>query len=402
MTQLTINENESIDQFICRICNEVRIIQGWTWQETADHLNTVLNENKTKNAYRKRSAKFRNRVSRKDPNQLTFEQWNDSVDTESAEYSLWMETIKERKKISDERVQISALVRRLAREDTIKEIALEVANTFEHKWKFEVYPDENRGKGKKEAILQISDWHYGIEIDSVYNQYNTEITYTRTKELVKEVAERCSLYDVRRIHVVNLSDLIAGRIHLRLRLNSRIDVITQIIQVSELLANVLHALSKVAKIDYYDTADNHSRIEPNIKDSLDLETLTRVTTWFLKERFKNDPNITIHENVLGDDIVSFNCLGHNIIAVHGDKDKPETAVKNLSTFTKDYYDLLLTSHVHHFNADEVNETIQLCNGSLMGTDQYAQQLRRSARPSQNLIIVTQKNVIDSIHRIVLD
>ena len=58
-------------------------------------------------------------------------------------------------------------------------------------------------------------------------------------------------------------------------------------------------------------------------------------------------------------------------------------------------------HIHHFSADEINETVQLTNGSLMGTDDFAQKNRLTSKPSQNLIIVTKENVIDTICRIVV-
>ena len=312
---------------------------------------------------------------------------------------------KERVKLSDERTQINAVIRRISREETIKEIAHDVAQTLNINNPFKIVENTDKDvlqyTSKKEAILQISDWHYGAEVDSPYNKYNTDICIERLGNLIKEVSTRCAKQDIEKIHIVNLSDLIQGRIHPQLRINSRIDTITQIIEVSELLANMLYALSQAFEIEYYDTLDNHSRVEPNLKDSIDLENLTRITTWFLKERLKDNQKVHIHENVFGDDIITFNILGHNVIAVHGNNDNPNTAISKLTLFTKEHYDLVLMGHVHHFSADEINETVQLTNGSLMGTDDFAQKNRLTSKPSQNLIIVTEDNVIDTIYRIVV-
>lgn len=55
--------------------------------------------------------------------------------------------------------------------------------------------------------------------------------------------------------------------------------------------------------------------------------------------------------------------------------------------------------MHHFQADEKNRTIALGNGTLMGTDTYAQKLRLSSTPSQNLIIASKDNVTECIYRI---
>jgi hypothetical protein len=69
--------------------------------------------------------------------------------------------------------------------------------------------------------------------------------------------------------------------------------------------------------------------------------------------------------------------------------------------TEQHYDMLLIAHEHHFQCNEKNKTIALGNGTLMGTDGYAQKLRLSSTPSQNFIVVTKENVTECIYRIIL-
>lgn len=374
-----------------------------TWQQTANFINSTYDVNFTDDACRQRYLRnrYKNSVVASIPDQLTIDPVFNSEPKETTDVPDPIKFEKQKVKLSDERTQVNALIRRIAREETIKEIAQEVAQKLNENYPFHFTPIKQTGNNssEKEAILQISDWHYGTEIHSPYNEYDPEICKQRVEKLSKEVAERCALYDVKKLHIVNLGDMIEGRIHLRLRLNSRIDVVTQTIEVAELLANFIAALSTFLKIEYYDTLDNHSRIEPKLQDSLDLESLVRVITWFLKERLKNIPTIHFNDNTKGDDVISFECLGHPICAVHGDKDKPESVVSNMALMTQQYYDLALTAHRHHFQANEMNRTIMLSNSSLMGTDDFAQSLRFTASASQNLIIVTKKNVIDTICRI---
>lgn len=377
-----------------------------TWQQTANFINSTYDVNFTDDACRQRYLRnrYKNSVVASIPEQLTINPVFNSEPKETTDVPDPIEFEKQKVKLSDERVQVNALIRRIAREETIKEIAQEVAQKLNENYPFHFTPIKQTGNNssEKEAILQISDWHYGTEIHSPYNEYDPEICKQRVEKLAKEVAERCALYDIKKLHIVNLGDMIEGRIHLQLRLNSRIDVVTQTIEVAELLANFISALSTFLEIEYYDTLDNHSRIEPKLKDSLDLESLVRVITWFLKERLKNIPTIHFNDNTKGDDVISFKCLGHPICAVHGDKDKPENVVSNMALMTQQYYDLALTAHRHHFQANEMNRTIMLSNSSLMGTDDFAQSLRFTASASQNLIIVTKKNVIDTICRINLE
>lgn len=314
-----------------------------------------------------------------------------------------LELQKERYKINDELTQNRAYIRRLSREDTIKEIAKNAVDNISKKKFLEpiIYDlSESKLREEKEGILCLSDWHYGIEINNAWNIYNPQIASQRLSQLLKEVIEIGEKENIYAINVLDLGDLIAGRIHLTIRLESRVDVITQIMDVSEMMCEFLNELANHFEVHYYSCVDNHSRLEPNKSDSLDLESLVRITYWYIKNRMGD--RIHIHSNEFGDDIITFKMYNFNVLAVHGDKDKPSQIIDSISRMTHSHYDLICTAHLHHFQCDEKNETVICGNGSLMGTDSYAASLRLSSRPSQNLIISTPKNVIQNIYRIVVD
>lgn len=309
----------------------------------------------------------------------------------------------ERYKLADERTQANAYYRRLSREQTIKEIAIEVADKISSKKILPQFDIAHRANDSKEAILCISDWHYGMDFTNYWNNYNPDIARERIVKLQDMVIKTIVDEGISRLHIVNLGDMIAGRIHLTIRLESRIDVITQTIEVSEILAEFVHALSQYTKIDYYDCADNHSRLEPNKKEALNLETLQRIIPWYLQTRLSNQNDITIHtNNRYGEDIINFNIFDYKIAGVHGDKDRPIDIVNNINLLTKEHFDMILTAHLHHFSADEKDDTLIISNGSLMGTDTYSKNLRLYSRPSQNLIIATPNNCFYSLERMVLD
>lgn len=309
----------------------------------------------------------------------------------------------ERYKLADERTQANAYYRRLSREQTIKEIAAEIADKFNNKKLLPQFDVVHRADGNKEAILCISDWHYGMDFSNYWNQYNPDIARERIANLQNEVANTIIDEGISHLYIVNLGDMIAGRIHLTIRLESRIDVITQTIEVSEILAEFIHALSQYVKIDYYDCADNHSRLEPNKKEALNLETLQRIIPWYLQSRLNNLDDITIHtNNMYGEDIINFNVFDYKVAGVHGNKDRPIDVVNNINLLTKEHFDMILTAHLHHFSADEKDDTLIISNGSLMGTDTYSKNLRLYSRPSQNLIIATPNNCFYSLKRMVLD
>lgn len=335
----------------------------------------------------------------------------DSQRTLSAHNNLQVDNIeeiiltikKERCKLADERAQNNAYIRRLSREETIKEIAIEAAKEMSSKKVLPTYDTLVFTNKNQEAIIQISDWHYGIEIDNFLNRFDPEECVKRVAMLLEHAKTYLNMKHVRKIHVVNLGDLIAGRIHSQIRLQSRYDVVTQTLHIAEILAEFLTELSSIAPVEYYDCLDNHSRIEPDKTQHLDLESLARIIPWFLRYRLENN-NIHINVNSINEDIITFNVLDGKYVVggVHGHKDRPQKVVDNLTMMTKIDFDLILTAHLHHFSCDEKNETVVVSNGSLMGTDSYAIDLRLSSTPSQNIIIVNDKTVIDDIHRVVLN
>ena len=386
--ELKIKEDETYKQYKHRIVSNKDTYQ-LTWFEIRDIINSECNMEHDESVYRKYY--------------YTHVRDNKNSQTElSQDNELFIEIKKEKIKLSDIKSQANAFIRRLSREETLIEIAHDAASQMNDKKILDEYREPLwLNSGASAAILQLGDWHYGIECDNYWNKYDPKVAEKRIAKLRDKVIEKCSKDHCKEIHVVNLSDLISGRIHLSIRLQNRIDVITQIIRVSEIMAELLTDLSKYMEVHYYDCLDNHSRIEPNKKDSLDLESLVRITPWYLKARL-NSPNIHIHDNKYGDDIISFKCLGYDIVGVHGDNDKPLKVVDNLTLLTHKHYDLVLTAHLHHFGGDEKNQTLVISNGSLMGTDSYAEKLRLSSRPSQNLIIATKDSVADAIYRILLD
>ena len=421
MITISRYDNESDEEFCERIFKN-KFIEGWTWSEVAEIINNELNYHLSGDAYRKRANKVIHDLDNN--NQLTWDSicvednWDSicvkdnhpTIGNDLINYEL-DEVIKEKIKARDERTQVNSIIRRITREETLKEMVKEAISSMDERFPLKS-PKADTLKELhdyseikyREAVLQLSDLHYGAEIDNYWNKYNPQICKERLCELRDRVIVNCKKNKVYRLYIVNLGDLISGRIHTQLRINSRLDVVTQIQHISELIAEFIADISfYIPEIEYHDCLDNHSRVEPIKENSLSLESLSRFTAWYLKERLKDFKNVFIKdENMFAPDMITFETLGHKVIGVHGDKDKPTQVIQNLSLMTQNHYDLVLTSHRHHFSADEVNQTLLLSNGSIMGTDEYAEKLRLSAKPSQNLIIVSEDNVMETLYRIVLN
>lgn len=396
--------NESIKDYINRlVLNKKKL--NLTWNELAHIIFDNTGTWKSPETLRKRRAKLQAAtkvMTQAEVDSKITNEYNKNQSEEDSLQNLLTQIRNERIRLADERSQLNLDRRRIQREETLKEIASDYADKMASK---KILKDpvvlSDCKISNKVGILEISDWHYGIECYNAYNKFDIEICKKRVRKLLDKVIEHSITHKLEKIYVLNLSDLIAGRIHTQIRIQSRVDVITQTMDVAEILAEFLTELSAVAPVEYYDCLDNHSRLEPNKNESLDLESLTRIIPWYLKKRLTSD-RISIMDNEFGPDIITCKVYNHNIIGVHGDNDKPATALDKLTLMTHRHYDLLCTAHLHHFNADEKNQSLIISNGSLMGVDTYAEKLRLTSDPSQNFIIATPANVAECIYRIVLN
>lgn len=379
---LQIQQNESPEEFITRVVeskDELKL----SWNEVAEICNASLDWSFTESYYRKHYKPIN--VHQQD-------------DTTSAMDVLRRITL-EKVKLSDERVQNNAYLRNIAREETLKEIANDVVNKISTNKQLPVYQVCNLENSQYEGILCISDWHYGIEFNNYINSFNPDIAKQRISKLINTVIDKCTHFDIRKLTVVNLGDLISGRIHSQIRIQNRVDVITQTMEVCEILAEALSQLSSVAEVDFYSVTDNHSRVEPNKKESLEIESFARIINWYLEARLSKSENIHIMNNNIGNDVASFNVYSHKYIGVHGDKDKQSNINDKLSTMFSMHPDVILSAHMHHFSADEQNRCVIISNGTLMGTDEYSYGLRLSSIPSQTFIVVSESNPTEYVCKI---
>ena len=361
-----------------------------TWNDVAQLLNVELGENNTSDKYRKEfTRKFKDLIDTREDELTEQEELDERLSAKLVQLR------KEKTIVKDLRNDANAQLRALDRLEYMKQIALESAamiskNIADYRFKpISIIPgsDSNR-----HGLLLLGDWHFGIEVDSFWNVYNPSVCKERLQDLFEQVVEVATENKIKTLHIFNLGDLISGRIHAQLRMQSRMDAVEQTIKVATLLYEFILQLRKHDFIiEYYDCLDNHSRVEPNKKESLQLESFAKIIHWHLESMFETVPDITVHENLFGDDIICADILGHRVVGVHGDKDEPKKVVKDLSSLLGFKPDLICTAHRHHFAADETTRCPVLCNPSLMGQDQYALDGRLDSTPAQLFVVLTEDN-----------
>lgn len=266
----------------------------------------------------------------------------------------------------------------------------------------EVY-DECCTFGNNEAIVVFSDWHYGMIADNEFNKYDTQICKDRVKSIVDAAISRIKLHSCRRLHIVVLGDMIHGAIHCSARVASEELVCDQLMQVSEILAQAIIALSStVEDTEVYITYGNHARVVPNKNESIHRDNIERIIPWWLQQRFSQVEHITVNADS-GSEFVLLNVCGHDICAVHGDLDSVKSSPRLLSTlFHKRRgmnIEYIILGDKHHFEGfEELGVTAQIC-GSLCGADDYANGKRLFSTPSQMLLIVNRDVGVDAEYKI---
>lgn len=307
-----------------------------------------------------------------------------------------IELEKERIKLRDEKNRYKKLLRDNARDECIHELIInEVANIALKKPLINninpiIKNTDNTG------LLQLSDWHYSIIANNFLNVYNADIFNKRIKKVVEKTIEYGDFFNIEELYILLQGDFISGGIRNIIRIQNQEDTISQVIKTSEVLAEILNTLSSYFKTNVSIVTDNHSRITPDKKDSLNEENYIRITEWFLKERFKNRRDINFLKNEIGLDISTFKIYDYTCGSIHGDKDKFNNVVNRLTTFTRKIYDYIFTSHNHHLNVEEINMVKVISNGSLSGVDEYSYDLRMSSTPLQNFIVFNKEEGLKHI------
>lgn len=313
---------------------------------------------------------------------------------------------KERQRFFDQRREYNKLLTVEGRQEHLYESLINAANEL-NETIGTVYANDyptDLTVGDDEAVLVLSDWHYGMITDNIYNKYNTQICRERVKNIVNSASQRLLLHNIRKLHVLVLGDLIHGCVHVTARVASEELVCDQIMQVSELLAQSIQELSHyVEETIVYTTYGNHARTVQNKKDSIHRDNLERLVPWWLRQRLGNEENIIIAPES-ETEFLFVKAAGHDICAAHGDLDGiDKSSVTALSTlFTRKLgknVEYIVVGDKHHRESlENIGVSASIC-GALCGTDDYANGKRLYSTPAQLMLIVNPYYGVDAEYRL---
>ena len=301
-----------------------------------------------------------------------------------------IELEKTKVKISDLNSMLKKQIREQSRYESMLECARDIAKDFNQSKPLLSNPPIIKN-GDKEGLLLLSDWHIGLECENHWNKFNTEIAKERLSFLKQRVIDVCIDNKVKKINVCCIGDLISGIIHNNLRLENRENVVQQSIIVAEMISELLTSLSTLFEVDFYYVVGNHERISQNKNDSLDKENFGYFILEMIKYRCLNVNGLTIHKNMVDDEIITFDILGETIVATHGNNfGNLNTYIPKLTSMLNYVPDYVCVGHLHQNIEKTHGKTELIVNPSFSGVDSYAKNYGLVGKVGQKLIIFSKE------------
>lgn len=382
-------ENESDEELIYRICSQKD--QIGTWEQVKDVLNELTGNDYGESTYRKRYQAFDKMIK---ANQGKFYDGSAMIE-ELKEQQTNLK--KERIKLQSEKLELNRNLRELARDELlIEKIEDAISNLKELDKPEYIRPIHNN----RSYLLTIADCHFAIEFQikdffgNIVNEYSSEIFKQRMELLFGNVIETIEKEGITELNIWNLGDELQGL----LRLNSQLmqmkyGVVESAILYAEYMANWLNELSNYVRIKYQMVMDsNHNQIRMcnAPKNAFPDENMSHVINAFLKERLKDNDNITIIENPTG---MNYALLStYAVVGIHGEV---KNLGKALNEFSRAYQlpiNYIIGGHVHHSESKEVGiDAEALSVKSVIGVDPYGMSLQKTSNAGANLFVFEQGN-----------
>ena len=376
--------NEDNDQYFYRVC-QMKDSLGFTWPQMAEIFNEEFGCNKGDTAYRKKWAAFKSVFDANADKLVGEDKYLEEIKQATDEL------YKAKRQLYDQRREYNKLLVSDARADNLTEKLIEAANIAPLK-DYSNMLSFSGTASNEEAVLLLSDWHYGQVSNNIWNSYNVDICMRRVSELFDKVVGALHNHSVKQLHIVLLGDFVQGAIHTGCRVASEENTCEQLMHVSEILANFINELSSyVNNINIYSTYGNHARTIQKKDDSIHADNMERIIPWWIKQRLINNNRVTIIDSEYYE-FIYFDVCGYNIVCTHGDLDKfKDISVTINSIFSKKFgkaIDYTFSGDKHHIESFEQFGIESTLVGSLCGTDEYANNKRLYSSPTQTLCIFT--------------
>lgn len=318
---------------------------------------------------------------------------------QQAHDELLMELEMKKRELYKERVKLQDLnnaIRRESRPQARWEVAMEkLQENIESLPKINIKFATDR-KGENEACVLISDVHIGKGVNTPHNTYNLEVAKYRLEQLATQVINYCEMHQVGILNIDFLGDLIENNLHISARVEQVCDLMEQVAYASEYLSQFIATLSPhFNKIRLHSVAGNHDRNSINYKEARESENFIRIIDTMIELR----TGMKFERSNVDTEIETYQLAnGYTVALQHGHNVKNiDNLVKDTSFYLDMDIDFCHIGHFHHFKT--VKGTI--CNGSVCGSDKFANKLRYNDKASQ-VLAVYYEDGSQVLHNIILN
>lgn len=380
-------ENESDDELIYRICKDKE--QIGTWEDVKNILNNLTGADFGESTYRKRYQCFCKMFN---ANQKTFASSGDTLLEISDQIR---ELKKERYKLQTEKLENNKWLRENARDELIGE---QITDAISQLTPLDIPDYIEPVSNDKSYLLAFSDCHYGIEIDikdiygNTINKYSPEIFERRMWQMLNKLIDRIYKDEITELNVWELGDSVNGLLRLNSQLmHTKYGVMDSAIKYANFLATWLCELSHYVRVKFQmvmDSNHNQLRLCGAPKNSFSEENVSKVIVEILKARLLENKNISIIENVTGNNYGLFST--YSVLGIHGEVKNINNCLNELSRAYGTQFDYCIMGHCHHANVKENgqnSETITV--RSMVGVDNYGMSLNKVSDVGASLLTFEQ-------------
>lgn len=376
-------ENESLLEYKLRLSRN-KAEYNLSWTDIANLYNKEADTDYSESTFRKWYSAFHDgyvyRATENQPSDII-----ETIEEKTRNLEL------ERKKRQVASLEYNKLLREDARQqlffETVKESIQKVEAPVFYPLLYHQYPVD--------AVLGISDMHFGKIINFNGHEYNESIFHRRMNDLMQDTVRIIHKEKLDHIHIVNAGDSVEG-MALRISQLQHLEMgfIDMVIRFSRYMVEWLNELSRYVQITYHHVQSaNHTELRPlgTKAGQFPKEDMERIILMYIHDMLLNNSRINVIEYDC--EYVKFTVQDFLIYAVHGHNSRNiENYLRDLSMLHREFIDLLILGHYHHSREIAVNEGLYgnsqvLLLPSIMGSDDFSYQLGRSAAPGAKLFLI---------------
>ena len=392
LIDLTLKKpEENYHQYIWRMDDLIRSGTLPGWEKVAPYVNKQLfgdneSEYRTESAFRKPVKYVRDFVNAGVLKDYTEDEYLQELREQERRVE------KARKKLSTEKIEYSKWLREEARDEMIVEKMCEAISTLPPLDLPGPIPIE---ENERAYLLTISDAHFGISFEikdlfgNIINEYSPETFEKRMSDLSNNIISLVHKENIKVLNIWELGDGLQGILRLNSQLMKlRYGIIDSSILYANYLANWLNGLSHYVRINFQmvlDSNHNQIRLLGAPKNAFVEENMSKSMLVLIKERLKDNPNVTITENPTG--MAYGNFCGYSCLGIHGEVKNLKEAVNGFSRAYDHPINYLIGGHMHHLTSEEVGIRSEALHvRSIIGVDPYGMSLNKASDAGASLYI----------------